>query len=68
MSYEEGAALAQKWQTLFIECSAKTKVGVKEAFEELVTKVHTKISIYPNYYNLIVDTFFFFVSLVLQDR
>ncbi|KAL1928823.1 hypothetical protein VTP01DRAFT_2609 [Rhizomucor pusillus] len=39
VSYEEGAALAQKWQTLFIECSAKTKVGVKEAFEELVTKI-----------------------------
>ena len=39
VSYQEGAALARKLQTLFIECSAKTKIGVKEAFEELVEKV-----------------------------
>lgn len=31
--------MAQKLQTLFVECSAKTKVGVQEAFEELVQKV-----------------------------
>ncbi|KAG0180088.1 Ras- protein Rab-18 [Apophysomyces sp. BC1021] len=36
---KEGAALARKLQTLFIECSAKTKVGVREAFEELVSKI-----------------------------
>ncbi|KAI9322575.1 ras family-domain-containing protein [Dichotomocladium elegans] len=39
VSYKEGAEMARKLQTLFIECSAKTKIGVKEAFEELVTKV-----------------------------
>ncbi|KAI9492138.1 P-loop containing nucleoside triphosphate hydrolase protein [Zychaea mexicana] len=39
VSYKEGAELARKLQTLFIECSAKTKVGVKEAFEELVEKI-----------------------------
>lgn len=39
MSYEEGEALAKKSQSLFIECSAKTKIGVKQAFEELVEKV-----------------------------
>lgn len=31
--------MARKLQTLFIECSAKTNVAVKDAFEELVTKV-----------------------------
>ena len=39
MTYKEGAEMARKLQTLFVECSAKTNVGVKEAFEELVTKV-----------------------------
>jgi GTPase SAR1 family protein len=39
VSYEEGAALARKLQSMFVECSAKTKIGVEEAFEELVTKV-----------------------------
>ncbi|KAI9268079.1 ras family-domain-containing protein [Phascolomyces articulosus] len=39
VSYKEGADLARKLQTLFIECSAKTKVGVKETFEELVEKI-----------------------------
>ncbi|KAI9269279.1 ras family-domain-containing protein [Phascolomyces articulosus] len=39
VTYKEGAAMARKLQTLFIECSAKTNVGVKEAFEELVTKI-----------------------------
>jgi Ras-related protein Rab-18 len=39
VSYDEGAAMARKLQTLFIECSAKTNVAVKDAFEELVTKI-----------------------------
>ncbi|KAG1413880.1 hypothetical protein G6F58_007249 [Rhizopus delemar] len=38
VSYEEGLNFARKLQTLFVECSAKTKVGVKQAFEELVEK------------------------------
>lgn len=45
MTYEEGANFARKLSTLFVECSAKTKVGVKQAFEELVEKVK-KICIY----------------------
>ncbi|CAG8477631.1 2756_t:CDS:2 [Cetraspora pellucida] len=36
---KEAEAYARKMQTLFIECSAKTRVGVKEAFDELVTKI-----------------------------
>ncbi|CAG8540824.1 3210_t:CDS:1, partial [Racocetra fulgida] len=36
---KEAETYARKMQTLFIECSAKTRVGVKEAFDELVTKV-----------------------------
>ncbi|KAI8143901.1 small GTPase superfamily [Fennellomyces sp. T-0311] len=36
---KEGAEMARKLQTLFIECSAKTNAGVQEAFEELVTKI-----------------------------
>jgi len=39
VTYKEGAALAQKLGTLFIECSAKTRSGVKDAFEELVVKI-----------------------------
>lgn len=43
VTYKEGAEMARKLQTLFVECSAKTNVGVKEAFEELVTKVRTSM-------------------------
>ncbi|CAO3642537.1 unnamed protein product [Cunninghamella blakesleeana] len=39
VTYKEGAELARKLQTLFVECSAKTNFGVEEAFEELVTKI-----------------------------
>jgi len=39
ISRKEGEAYARKSQTLFVECSAKTKYGVKEAFEELVRKI-----------------------------
>ncbi|RCH79671.1 hypothetical protein CU097_002120, partial [Rhizopus azygosporus] len=39
VSYEEGLNFARKLQTLFVECSAKTKVGVRQAFEELVEKI-----------------------------
>ncbi|ORX45291.1 hypothetical protein DM01DRAFT_1340105 [Hesseltinella vesiculosa] len=39
VTHQEGAAFARRLQTLFVECSAKTKVGVEEAFEELVTKI-----------------------------
>jgi GTPase SAR1 family protein len=42
VTYQEGADLARRLQSLFVECSAKTKIGVEEAFEELVTKVKKK--------------------------
>ncbi|KAJ2327674.1 hypothetical protein IWW51_001622 [Coemansia sp. RSA 2702] len=35
----EGADYARKHQTLFLECSAKTKIGVQQAVEELVNKI-----------------------------
>ncbi|KAJ2612069.1 Ras- protein Rab-18 [Coemansia sp. RSA 1365] len=36
---KEGFEYARKHQTLFLECSAKTKVGVQQAVEELVNKI-----------------------------
>jgi len=39
VSREEGLAWARRNHTLFIEASAKTKEGVKTAFEELVEKI-----------------------------
>lgn len=42
VSVEEGRALAQDLSALFMEASAKTRVGVMAAFEELVHKImHT---------------------------
>ncbi|KAJ2725409.1 Ras- protein Rab-18-B [Coemansia sp. Benny D115] len=35
----EGAEYARKHQMLFLECSAKTKIGVQQAMEELVARV-----------------------------
>ncbi|XP_015793684.1 ras-related protein Rab-18-B [Tetranychus urticae] len=39
VSREEGLKWARKHSTLFIEASARTKEGVKTAFEELVEKI-----------------------------
>jgi len=39
VSTEEGQKLAKRMGTLFVECSAKTNVGVVDIFEDLVTKV-----------------------------
>merc|ERR1711998_541020 len=36
---DEGDAFAREHATLFIECSAKTKVGIEQAFAEVVTKI-----------------------------
>ncbi|KAK5579408.1 hypothetical protein RB653_009091 [Dictyostelium firmibasis] len=36
---EEGAEFAKKKAMLFIECSAKSKVGIQQAFEELAQKI-----------------------------
>lgn len=39
VSRDEGLAFAREKKMLFMECSAKTKLGVEQAFEELVQKV-----------------------------
>jgi Ras-related protein Rab-18 len=39
VSREEGIAFARQHSTLFVESSAKTAVGVRETFEELVRKI-----------------------------
>ncbi len=39
VSKEEGQELARSLGTIFFECSAKTKVGVQNAFEELNLKI-----------------------------
>ncbi|KAJ2698903.1 Ras- protein Rab-18 [Coemansia sp. IMI 203386] len=39
VSRKEGQEYARRHQTLFLECSAKTKIGVQQAMEELVTKI-----------------------------
>lgn len=39
MTKEEGQAFADRMGTLFIECSAKTNVGVGDVFQDLVRKV-----------------------------
>jgi len=41
VSRKEGEAFARKMGTLFIEASAKTRTGVKDAFIEVVRKVNT---------------------------
>merc|ERR1711907_403672 len=39
VSHEDGLEFAREHSTLFIECSAKTKVGIEQAFDELVSKI-----------------------------
>eukprot|EP00301_Raphidiophrys_heterophryoidea_P018994 c3981_g1_i1.p1 GENE.c3981_g1_i1~~c3981_g1_i1.p1 ORF type:complete len:220 (-),score=48.76 c3981_g1_i1:172-783(-) len=36
---EEGVRFAKEKEMLFIQCSAKTKVGIQQAFEEVVQKI-----------------------------
>jgi Ras-related protein Rab-18 len=43
---EEGLAFAKSKAMVFIECSAKTKLGIQQAFEELVTKILETPSLY----------------------
>lgn len=40
VSKEEGQRFAKEKKMLFMECSAKTKLGIQLAFEELVQKVN----------------------------
>lgn len=46
VSREEGLAFAKSKAMVFIECSAKTKLGIQQAFEELVTKILETPSLY----------------------
>jgi len=39
VTYEEGKAFAKAKNMLFIECSAKTRLGIQQAFEELVHRI-----------------------------
>jgi hypothetical protein len=39
VSAEEGQKFANRMGTLFVECSAKTNVGVGDVFQDLVKKV-----------------------------
>ena len=39
VSKQEGERMAQQHGMMFIETSAKNKIGVQEAFEELVNKI-----------------------------
>jgi len=45
---EEGQAFADRMGTLFVECSAKTNIGVGDIFEDLVRKVRTFLGILFN--------------------
>jgi len=45
---EEGMKFARKKAMLYIECSAKTKVGIQQTFEELVQKILDKPSLWQD--------------------
>ena len=49
VSREEGSELARSLGTMFFECSAKTKVGVQNAFEELLLKVCLHLNARPQF-------------------
>jgi Ras-related protein Rab-18 len=44
---EQGADFARKRGMVFIETSAKTKVGIQQAFEEIVQKVLDNPNLLP---------------------
>ncbi|PRP79229.1 RAB18, member RAS oncogene family isoform 2 [Planoprotostelium fungivorum] len=48
VSREEGAKFAEKHKMVFIEASAKTKLGIQQAFEELVQKILDTPSLWQN--------------------
>jgi Ras-related protein Rab-18 len=48
VSREEGAKFARSKSMLFMECSAKTKLGIQQAFEELVQKILETPSLWEN--------------------
>ncbi|KAJ2157637.1 Ras- protein Rab-18 [Coemansia sp. RSA 552] len=59
VSRAEGAEYARNHQTLFLECSAKTRIGVQQAVEELVNKIIETPSLWrkasPSKGNISVD-------------
>lgn len=48
ISRDEGIRFAKKHRTLFLETSAKTSEGVKEAFEEVVRKILETTDLWEN--------------------
>ncbi|KAL1921101.1 uncharacterized protein VTP21DRAFT_11736 [Calcarisporiella thermophila] len=46
VSTKEGTELARRMDTLYVECSAKTRAGVQEAFEEVVRKIVERPSLW----------------------
>lgn len=46
VSKEEGAEFARSKAMVFIECSAKTRLGIQQTFEELVQKILDTPSLY----------------------
>lgn len=45
VSFEEGQAFADRMGTLFVECSAKTNVGVVDIFQDLVRQVRSEYGV-----------------------
>lgn len=43
VSFDEGQAFADRMGTLFVECSAKTNVGVVDIFQDLVRQVSPRL-------------------------
>lgn len=48
ISRDEGIRFAKKHRTLFLETSAKTNEGVKDAFEEVVRKILESSDLWEN--------------------
>lgn len=57
VSRDDGFRFARKHRTLFIETSAKTNEGVKDAFEEIVRKILETTDLWERRYpeNGVVD-------------
>lgn len=60
---EEGKAFAERMGSLFVEASAKTAVGVEEAFTEVVTRILETPELWSPVSNVTPDR-----NAVLKDR